>query len=128
MVADGFEAHSGEHSAPDYAKRRVCWVVTDEAENVLAVLTANVLWDWMYIDELWASSAARGKGHGRQLMELAEEHALSQNLQGIWLWTQSWQAESFYKHLGYQEFARFDNFPKGHERIGFRKALQTATP
>ncbi len=105
----------------------MCWVGADNTENVLAVLTADLLWDWLYIDELWTSSAVRGKGYGRQLMELAEEHALSQNLQGIWLWTQSWQAESFYKHLGYQEFARFDNFPKGHARIGFRKVLQTAT-
>jgi hypothetical protein len=56
-------------------------------------------------------------------MQLAEEFAISQSLQGLWLWTQSWQAEGFYKQLGYSQFTRFDNFPRGHWRIGFRKKL-----
>ena len=48
---------------------------------------------------------------------------------GVWngcqwrLWTQSWQAGGFYQQLGYSEFTRFDDFPKGHSRIGFRKIL-----
>ena len=79
----------------------------------------------MYIDELWVSPASRGGGLGRQLMELAEEFARAQRLQGIWLWTQSWQAEGFYRQLGYSEFTRFDEFPKGHSRIGFRKPLNS---
>ncbi|MCG8333861.1 MAG: histone acetyltransferase, partial [Proteobacteria bacterium] len=39
-------------------------------------------------------------------------------------WTQSWQAAEFYEQLGYVEFARFDDFPKGHQRIGFRKLMK----
>ena len=54
---------------------------------------------------------------------LAEELAVSQDLQGLWLWTQSGQAEGFYRQLGYREFARFDHFPKRHSRIGYRKIL-----
>ncbi len=88
-----------------------------------AVLTADILWDWMYIDELWVSPASRGEGFGRKLMKHAEDFAGSQALRGIWLWTQGWQAEGFYRALGYEEFTRFDGFPKGHSRIGFRKYL-----
>ena len=56
-------------------------------------------------------------------MQLAEEFAAGAALQGIWLWTQSWQADGFYRQLGYSELTRFDDFPKGHSRIGFRKNL-----
>ncbi len=77
----------------------------------------------MYIDELWVSSELRGDGLGTRLMRLAEKFAAKHSLQGIWLWTQSWQAEQFYSQLGYVEFTRFDNFPKGHSRIGYRKIL-----
>ena len=123
MVSAGFDSHSRERSAPDYNKERIKWLALDEQEDIRAILTAEVLWDWMYIDELWVSPEVRGEGLGRQLMQLAEELAVSQDLQGLWLWTQSWQAEGFYRQLGYREFARFDDFPKGHSRIGFRKTF-----
>ena len=123
MVSAGFHAHSEERAAPDYRKERVKWLAFDEQKVIKAVLTAEVLWDWMYVDELWASPEARGEGLGRHLMQLAEEFAMSQDLQGLWLWTQSWQAGEFYRRLGYSEFTRFDNFPMGHSRIGFRKVL-----
>jgi|GEM_PF-4997429 len=44
--------------------------------------------------------------------------------QGIWLWTQSWQAEGFYMQLDHSQFTRFDILPKGHSRTGFRKKLK----
>ena len=123
VVSEGFRSHTDEQDAPEYRKERVTWLAFDEANESKAVLTAEILWDWMYIDELWVSPIARGEGLGRQLMQLAEEFARSQNLQGIWLWTQSWQAEAFYEKLGFSQFTRFENFPTGYSRIGFRKTL-----
>ena len=123
LVSKGFQTHSEEHDAPEYKKERVKWLALDERNDVRAVLTADILWDWIYIDELWISPELRGEGLGRKLVQLAEEFAISQSLQGIWLWTQSWQAGGFYTQLGYSQFTRFDDFPKGHSRIGFRKKL-----
>ena len=123
MVSEGFHTHTEEQDAPEYKKERIKWLAFDERKEIRAVLTADILWDWIYVDELWVSPKSRGEGLGRQLMQLAEEFALSMGLQGIWLWTQSWQAEGFYRQLGYSEFTRFDNFPIGHARIGFRKKL-----
>ena len=120
-VSEGFRTHCEEQDAPEYKKERAKWLVYDEQESIRAILTAVILWDWIYIDELWVSPELRGEGLGRKLMQLAEEFAASQGLQGIWLWTQSWQAEGFYRQLGYSQFTRFDDFPKGHSRIGFRK-------
>ena len=123
VVSEGFQAHAEEQDAPEYKKERVKWLAFDEQNDIRAVVTADILWDWIYIDELWVCPESRGAGLGRQLMQLAEEFAISQSLQGIWLWTQSWQAEGFYRQLGYSQFTRFDHFPKGHSRIGFRKKL-----
>ena len=123
VVSDGFQKHSDEQGAPEYKKNRVKWLAFDERKNIQAVLAADILWDWIYIDELWVSPESRGTGLGRKLMRLAEEFAIAQGLQGIWLWTQSWQADGFYRQLGYDEFTRFEDFPKGHSRIGFRKKL-----
>ena len=123
MVSAGFDAHTEEQAAPEYRKERVKWLARDDQDDIRAVLTADILWDWIYIDELWIAPEFRGKGLGRRLMGHAEEFARSQGLQGLWLWTQSWQAEGFYRQLGYSQFTRFDDFPKGHSRIGFRKKL-----
>lgn len=123
-MSDGFRQHGDETGGPEYRKEHVNWIANDEQDAIKAVLTADILWDWIYIDELWVSPESRGNGLGRKLMLLAEDFAESEKLQGIWLWTQSWQAEGFYARLGYDEFTRFDDFPKGHSRIGYRKRLR----
>lgn len=127
VISEGFRLHSEELGAPEYVKERFKWLGFDDHNDVKAVLTADIVWDWMYVDELWVSPTLRGAGMGRQLMQLAEEFAVSREISGIWLWTQSWQAEGFYRHLGYSQFTHFDNFPKDHSRIGFRKQLTSPT-
>ena len=122
-MSDGFRQHGDETGGPEYSKEHVKWIANDEQDAIKAVLTADILWDWIYIDELWVSPWSRGNGLGRKLMLLAEDFAKSEKLQGIWLWTQSWQAEGFYTRLGYDEFTRFDDFPKGYSRISYRKRL-----
>lgn len=119
----GFESHSRMQEAPPYDKSRLNWTILDEQDHLIAALTADLLWQWLYIDELWVDERYRGHGMGKQLMEKAQEFAKSHNLSGLWLWTQSWQAPRFYQSLGFEEFTRLDNFPPGHSRIGFRKLL-----
>lgn len=119
----GFESHSETQMAPPYEKERLNWTVLNEKGDLIAALTANLLWDWLYIDELWVDESCRGTGMGKQLMAKAEEHAMRNEISGLWLWTQSWQAPDFYKSLGFEEFTRFENFPVGHSRIGLRKSL-----
>lgn len=124
MVSNGFETHSASQGAPKYEKKPVKWLVADQGGVLIGALTADILWNWIYVGELWVARKSRGAGIGKRLMQLAEEFAVSENLQGLWLWTQSWQAESFYRQLGYSEFTRFHDFPLGHSRIGFRKILR----
>jgi ribosomal protein S18 acetylase RimI-like enzyme len=119
----GLESHGQVQDAPSYNKQRFNWTVRDDNGELIAALTADLLWDWMYIDELWVDDRCRGTGMGSKLMKQAEQYAIEHKLSGLWLWTQNWQAPVFYQKLGFVEFTRFDDFPKGHSRIGLRKAL-----
>lgn len=60
VVALGFIAHSEEQHTPQYNKERVSCLVRDGRGDIAAVLTADTLWDWIYIDEFWVSSERRG--------------------------------------------------------------------
>ncbi len=123
IVSAGFARHTKEQAAPAFKKERLSWLVYADDELLVGVLTVDLLWDWIYIDELWVDEGYRDTGIGKRLMKQAEDYAISHNLSGLWLWTQSWQAAKFYSQLGYQEFTRFSDFPKGHYRIGFRKQI-----
>ncbi|BEU03761.1 hypothetical protein OAG1_25610 [Agarivorans sp. OAG1] len=122
-LAAGFEEHSQSQQAPAYHKQRLNWTLQNAEGKLIAALTADLLWDWLYIDELWVDDSCRGQGMGQQLMQQAEDYARDKGLSGLWLWTQSWQAPAFYERLGFSEFTCFDNFPVGHCRIGLRKAI-----
>ncbi len=121
----GFENHSKQVSAPPFQKDRISWLAYENSDQIVGILTADILWDWIYIDELWVDKNYRGKGLGSKLMSKAEEYAISQNMTGLWLWAQSRQAPGLYIQLGYKEFTRFDDFPKGNYRIGFRKQISS---
>lgn len=121
QIAAGFSRHAKEKAAPEHQKQRLSWVIHDDDKHLCGALTADLLWDWLYVDELWVDHSVRGQGQGRRLMAALEAHGRSLGVTGIWLWTQSWQAAEFYEHLKYEEFTRFPGFPKGHTRIGYRK-------
>ena len=125
LVNAGFENSTKENAFPSFHKSHISWLVFEDNEQLIGILTGDVLWDWIYVDELWVDHKYRCRGIGKQLMKKAEKYAISQKITGLWLWTQSWQAPKFYEQLGYKEFTRFDDFPKNHYRIGFRKQLQT---
>lgn len=126
LVAAGFSRHAEGLKAPEFRKERFHWCVYREPHALVGAATADLLWDWVYIDELWTDESVRGQGVGRQLLEAVESFAVERRLAGVWLWTQSWQAEAFYRAAGYAEFTRFPDFPRGHTRIGFRKMVSSS--
>lgn len=117
-----FIAHTDKERAPAFDKQTMAWIAY-VGDQRAAALTAATQWDWLYVDELVVDAEFRRQGLGSQLMAQAEAFAKERGLVGIWLWTQSWQAEHYYPKLGYEEFARFEDNPKGYYRLGFRKVL-----
>lgn len=124
IVTAGFARHTIDREAPPFERKRLVWRAHDAKGGLVGVATADLLWDWIYVDELWVDERFRGTGLGKELLEQVERCAKTRKLSGVWLWTQSWQAEAFYRRCGYEEFTRFEDFPKGHARIGFRKDLR----
>lgn len=120
-MVEGFRQHSLELNAPPFEPKDLSWTVTNLEDKTVGALEVKVMWDWMYVDTLWVSDTERGSGIGSQLMKAAEDYSREQKLVGMYLWTQSWQAEDFYRRLGFEIFTKFDNFPRGHQRIGMRK-------
>jgi len=78
---------------------------------------------WLYIDQLWVSSEARGRGLGTRLLTLIEDEAITLGCMNAHLNTMSFQAPDFYRRNGYVVFGELEDFPKGHSRLFLRKRL-----
>jgi GNAT superfamily N-acetyltransferase len=92
-------------------------------DRVIGGLIGRVFWNWLWPDLIWVETPLRGTGIGRSILHKAEEAARERDLTGIYLWTQSWEAAGFYRHLGFEQFVEFEDFSPGHRRLGFRKYL-----
>lgn len=86
-------------------------------------LIAEVNWDWIYIKIMAIEPTARGGGYGKALIKAVEELGRKENLVGIWVDTFTFQSPGFYEAAGFEEFARLPNYPRGQERIFFRKLI-----
>jgi GNAT superfamily N-acetyltransferase len=86
-------------------------------------------WIWggvLYVRILWVSETLRGRGLGRRLMETAERRAVERGCRHVYLDTFSFQAPSFYEKLGYQTYAKAEDWPVGHAHHFLRKDLPPA--
>jgi|GEM_PF-1150960 len=120
VIREGFAQHTLATDAPPFTKTSLNWLAFEET-SLIGAATAEVLWDWLYVDKLWVDTAYRENGVGSALMLEIQEYVISSVLTGVWLWTQSWQAAEFYEKLGYERFTEFNDFPKGFKRFGYRK-------
>ena len=100
------------------------WVVgRDKGGAVQAGIRFVLAFEWLFVNWLWVADAYRKHGIGSQLMASAEAAARAQGCRAAYLDTFTFQAPNFYQRLGYREFGQLDDFPPGHSRIWFSKAL-----
>jgi GNAT superfamily N-acetyltransferase len=78
-------------------------------------------YDWLYVDYLAVPTELRRGGVGRTLMLKAEQAAIDRHCVGLWLDTFSFQALPFYEKLGYQQFGKLDDYPRGGTRYFLQK-------
>ncbi len=95
-----------------------------EGTTLIGSIIGKIYSGWMHLELVWVDEHHRGKGIGRQLIKLSLTEAKEQNLIGIEVWTQSWQAPEFYIHVGFTEFAVLDDFLPNHKRHVFRYLLK----
>lgn len=104
----------------------VNFFLRDQGDEVMGGLLAQIWGGVLYVRILWVSEALRGRGFGRRLMEAAEQRAVERGCRHIFLDTFSFQAPGFYEKLGYETYAKAEDWPVGHAHHFLRKDLPPA--
>ena len=99
----------------------------DGSEEVQGGLLASIWGGVMYVRILWVARALRGQGHGQRLLAAAEQRAIERDCRHVFLDTFSFQAPGFYAKLGYEMYARAEDWPVGHAHCFLRKVLPSSS-
>ena len=136
LVADAFGKYVdriGKLPAPmtaDYAElldtSRV-WVV-EHGGDVVGVLVTQAQADHLLLDVIAVAPTAQGGGHGRALLERADQDAREQGFVDIRLCTNEAMTENleFYPRRGFHETGR--GVQDGYHRVFFAKAVTATGP
>lgn len=103
-------------------------VVRDARGAVIGGLLGNTKWGWLYVDKLWISERARGKGFGSRLLARAEAVARERGCIGVYLSTFEHQARPFYEQRGYELFGTLDGFPAATRQYYLCKRFASKGP
>ncbi|MED3575773.1 GNAT family N-acetyltransferase [Cytobacillus praedii] len=98
-------------------------IVSDDKENWIGGLNADVYWNWLEINDFWFSEKYRGKGLGGLLLDKAEKIAKEKGAKNALLTTFEFQARSFYEIKGYQVVGEIKNYPPGSSYYTMVKPL-----
>lgn len=117
--SQNFAAYNSANSTYDWKSFSK---VVKRNDKIIAGARGIINMGALEIRGLWVDEILRGTGMGTHLMNAIETEAQTRGATRAWLYTYSWQAEDFYKGLGYQQFARFQ-YPDGPYRIDMQKEL-----
>ena len=95
----------------------------DPRGEVLGGLLGQIWGKWLHVAYLWVAEMARRAGHGRMLIERAEQYAVERGCVGVHVSTFSFQAPAFYEKLGYEVFGVLEGMPPGHSHFYLKKRL-----
>ncbi|GLC88854.1 GNAT family N-acetyltransferase [Lysinibacillus piscis] len=119
FLNEQIRAYNNEHSHSHRASREAGAIqplnimVTDDEQQWLGGLTAEIYWDWMEIHKFWFQDTYRGQGLGGQLLAQAEEVAKQMGATKALLTTYEFQARTFYEAKGYQVVGEIKDYPPG---------------
>lgn len=78
----------------------------------------------LFLDMFFLPKDVRGQLYGERLLSAVEQEAQRRGCKRAVVETSSFQAPSFYKRHGYEEFGRVDFGLPGHARVFLRKNLE----
>jgi GNAT superfamily N-acetyltransferase len=114
-------AYNAEYAGKDHYKQLT--LTLRDRGRLIGGLAAETYFGWMFISLLWLDARHRRHGLGRMLMERAEDEARDRGVTNAWVDTFDFQAEPFYRKLGYRPFGRLENYPAPYGRVWLTKAL-----
>ncbi len=92
-------------------------------EIAAGVIARMYCWNCVYIDTVWVDERFRGKGIGRELLEVVTKEAKERGAYLAHLDTFDFQARGFYEKMGYEVFGELKDCPRGHVRFFMKKLL-----
>lgn len=98
-------------------------IVTDQQQQWIGGITAEVYWGWVEIHKFWFSEEYRGKGMGKKLLAQAEWVAKDMGATKALLTTYEFQASTFYEAHGYQVVGEIKDYPPGSSYYTMVKVL-----
>ena len=122
-------AFNNEHSVSHKEARKkeaiqpINVIVSDDHENWIGGISADVYWDWMEINDFWFLEEYRGKGLGGKILDRAEKIAKEKGAKKVLLSTFEFQARSFYEIKGYQVVGEIKDYPPGSSYYTMVKTL-----
>lgn len=109
---------------PDDGHETLTLVVRREGK-IVAGLTGDTYWGWLYISLFWVDESLRGRGLGGELLAKAEAIAIERGCHSAHLETHDFQDVAFYQKRGYVLFGQLDNLPPGHTKFYLWRNLRT---
>lgn len=95
----------------------------DDNGTKLAGLTGETFGNWLCIKYLFVSENLRGRGIGKEIMNMAEAEAKLRGCKYAFVDTFSFQAPDFYPKLGYREVFALTEYPYTGARFYYTKVL-----
>jgi GNAT superfamily N-acetyltransferase len=93
--------------------------------KIVAGLTGDTYWGWLYISLFWVDESLRGQGLGGEILARAEDIARERGCHSAHLETHDFQNLEFYQKRGYALFGQLDDLPVGHTKYYLWKRLRT---
>ncbi len=121
----GFSRHALAQTGIDGAVGEPkAFVIRDDAGVVCAAVVARLFWGQLHIKNVLCAENARGQGYAQRLMDEAHAWGRTQGCDFAFVETMSFQAEGFYKKLGYvTEYTR-QGYAAGTSFIYMKKDLK----
>ena len=113
------EAQAGARNS-----KRFAFFVHSESGDLVGGLLGSTHFNHFFVSALFVQENARREGIGGELMKRAEELALQQNCDAIYLDTFDYQAPGFYEKLGFKVFGTLPDYPVGHQRFYLVKRIR----
>lgn len=98
-------------------------VLRDNHGRFLGGAAGSSFYGWTFVEMMAVAPEARGRGHGRELMEAVEDLARRRGCVGIWLDTYSFQAPDFHRKLGFVQCGSVPDFPPAQRDADDASAL-----
>lgn len=95
----------------------------DSQGVILAGCQGEICYKSMFISQLWVSEKLRHQGIGTLLMQKAEALAKDSDCQMLAINTMDWEAESFYKKLGFKVDFERSGYEKNSKMLFLSKML-----